>query len=103
MATCKRAKPSTTPRGSKQKKKRGPRQLEQQEFCGLIHHHDPGDGPDRITAVFVAQSWAGEPHNAEPHKHEGLFWVSLEKPRRTATRTPPPSSTCSPTAPPTGL
>ncbi|MEH0468526.1 hypothetical protein QA943_06635 [Streptomyces sp. B21-097] len=30
--------------------------------------------------MFVAQSWAGEPHNAEPDKHEGLFWVSMEKP-----------------------
>ncbi|MFE2583027.1 hypothetical protein [Streptomyces sp. NPDC059378] len=53
---------------------------EQQEFCGLIHHHESGDGPDRITAIFVAQSWAGEPHKAEPDKHEGLFWVSVEKP-----------------------
>ncbi|MFJ8886572.1 NUDIX domain-containing protein [Streptomyces sp. NPDC102402] len=53
---------------------------EQQEFCGLIHHHDPGDGLDRVTAVFVAQSWSGESHNAEPDKHEGLFWVSMESP-----------------------
>ncbi|MEH0447436.1 NUDIX domain-containing protein [Streptomyces sp. B21-102] len=53
---------------------------EHQEFCGLVHHHVAGDGPDRITAVFVAQSWVGEPHNAEPDKHEGLFWVSMEKP-----------------------
>ncbi|MFI0976113.1 NUDIX domain-containing protein [Streptomyces sp. NPDC021093] len=50
-----------------------------QEFCGLVHRHAPG-GTDRITAVFVAQSWAGEPHNAEPDKHEGLFWVSMENP-----------------------
>ncbi|NEA56246.1 NUDIX domain-containing protein [Streptomyces sp. SID13666] len=50
-----------------------------QEFCGLVHHRAPG-GIDRITAVFLAQSWTGEPHNAEPDKHEGLFWVSLEKP-----------------------
>lgn len=28
----------------------------------------------------MAQSWSGEPHNAEPDKHEGLFWVSLENP-----------------------
>ncbi|WP_413804648.1 NUDIX domain-containing protein [Streptomyces sp. OE57] len=46
---------------------------DQQEFCGLSHHHEPGDGMDRITAVFIAQSWAGEPHNAEPDKHEELF------------------------------
>ncbi|MFD4479505.1 NUDIX domain-containing protein [Streptomyces sp. NPDC058471] len=45
---------------------------DQQEFCGLVHHHQPA-GTDRITAVFVAQSWAGEPFNAEPDKHEGLF------------------------------
>jgi ADP-ribose pyrophosphatase YjhB (NUDIX family) len=48
---------------------------EQQEFCGLIHHDDPGGGMDRITAVFVAQSWTGE-----PDKHEGLFWVPMETP-----------------------
>ncbi|MFJ9815244.1 NUDIX domain-containing protein [Streptomyces sp. NPDC101151] len=51
----------------------------QQEFCGLVHHHEPL-GEDRVTAVFVAQSWTGEPHNREPDKHEGLFWVSMEKP-----------------------
>ncbi|WP_447035456.1 NUDIX domain-containing protein [Streptomyces sp. DSM 118878] len=53
---------------------------DRQEFCGLIHHHDPDRGLDRITAVFVAQSWSGEPYNAEPDKHEGLFWVSIERP-----------------------
>ncbi|MET9532486.1 MULTISPECIES: NUDIX domain-containing protein [unclassified Streptomyces] len=50
-----------------------------QEFCGLLHHHAPGR-TDQITAVFVAQSWTGEPNNAEPHKHQGLFWVSMENP-----------------------
>ncbi|MET7350608.1 NUDIX domain-containing protein [Streptomyces mirabilis] len=53
---------------------------DQQEFCGLVHHHEHGEGMDRITAVFVAQSWTGEPHNAEPDKHERLFWVPMEKP-----------------------
>jgi 8-oxo-dGTP pyrophosphatase MutT (NUDIX family) len=53
---------------------------EQQEFCGLIHHHDAEGGLDRITSVFVAQSWTGEPYNAEPDKHEGLFWVPMERP-----------------------
>ncbi|MFD7065197.1 NUDIX domain-containing protein [Streptomyces sp. NPDC059906] len=53
---------------------------EQPEFCGLIHHHDIGDGLDRMTAVFVAQSWTGEPYNAEPDKHEGPFWVPMERP-----------------------
>ncbi|MFD6437220.1 NUDIX domain-containing protein [Streptomyces venezuelae] len=53
---------------------------EQHEFCGLVHHHGADGGLDRITAVFVAQSWTGEPYNAEPDKHEGLFWVSMEKP-----------------------
>ncbi|MEV6756725.1 NUDIX domain-containing protein [Streptomyces sp. NPDC051214] len=52
---------------------------DQQQFCGLVHHHEPG-GTDRITAVFVTQSWTGEPHNAEPDKHDGLFWVSIEQP-----------------------
>ncbi|MFJ7947242.1 NUDIX domain-containing protein [Streptomyces sp. NPDC096354] len=51
---------------------------DQQEFCGLVHHHEP-PGRDRITAVFVTQSWTGEPYNAEPQKHEGLFWVPMEK------------------------
>ncbi|MEU9287850.1 NUDIX domain-containing protein [Streptomyces sp. NPDC048275] len=50
----------------------------QQEFCGIVHHHAP-DGMDRVTAVFVAQSWTGEPHNCED-KRGGLFWVSMEKP-----------------------
>ncbi|MGW1007329.1 NUDIX domain-containing protein [Streptomyces sp. NPDC002520] len=52
---------------------------DEQEFRGLIHNHDP-DGGDRITAVFVARSWTGEPHNAEPDQHERLFWVPMEKP-----------------------
>ncbi|MER5757324.1 NUDIX domain-containing protein [Streptomyces sp. NPDC002088] len=52
---------------------------DQQEFGGLVHHHEPG-GTDRITAVFVTQSWTGAPRNAEPDKHEGLFWVLMEKP-----------------------
>ncbi|MET8571906.1 NUDIX domain-containing protein [Streptomyces sp. NPDC004783] len=55
----------------------------QQEFCGLIHHHDADGGLDRITAVFVAQSWTGEPYNAEPGKHERLFWVPMERPSPT--------------------
>jgi 8-oxo-dGTP pyrophosphatase MutT (NUDIX family) len=52
---------------------------DQQEFGGLVHDHEPG-GTDRITAVFVTQSWTDAPHNAEPDKHEGLFWVPMEKP-----------------------
>jgi hypothetical protein len=40
----------------------------------------PATAWNRITAVFVAQSWSGEPHNAEPDEHEGLFWVPMEKP-----------------------
>ncbi|MEE4495104.1 NUDIX domain-containing protein [Streptomyces sp. BE230] len=49
------------------------------EFCGLVHQYAPR-GHDRITAVFVAQSWTGEPHNTEPDEDERLFWVSTEKP-----------------------
>ncbi|MDF9868611.1 8-oxo-dGTP diphosphatase [Streptomyces pratensis] len=54
--------------------------VEQQEFCGLIDHPESANGPDRITAAFAAQSWAGEPHNAETDKHKGMFWGSVEKP-----------------------
>ncbi|MGW3659875.1 NUDIX domain-containing protein [Streptomyces sp. NPDC005151] len=50
-----------------------------QELCGLVHDDDPL-GEDRITAVFVAQSWSGEPHNAEPDRQDGLFRVALGKP-----------------------
>lgn len=62
----------------------------QQKFCGLSHHRDPDGGADRITAVFVAQSWTGEPCSAGAGKHEGLFWVPMEGPpldchRHTAT------------------
>ncbi|MFF4052990.1 NUDIX domain-containing protein [Streptomyces chartreusis] len=53
---------------------------DQQEFYGIVHHHEPDDGMNRITAVFVAPSWTGEPHNAEPNRHEGLFWVPIENP-----------------------
>ncbi|MFH9554617.1 NUDIX domain-containing protein [Streptomyces sp. NPDC017435] len=52
---------------------------DQQEFGGLVHYHDPGSA-DRITSVSVTQSWTGEPYNAEPDKHEGLFWVPMEQP-----------------------
>lgn len=52
---------------------------DQQEFCGLIHHHEPA-GTDRMTADFVSQSWTGEPHNAKPNKHVGLFGMPVEKP-----------------------
>ncbi|WP_326733988.1 NUDIX domain-containing protein [Streptomyces sp. NBC_01022] len=48
---------------------------EQPEFCGIHHHCDPDGGLDRITAVFAAQSWMGE-----PHKREALSRVSVEKP-----------------------
>ncbi|GAA3143424.1 hypothetical protein GCM10010521_32830 [Streptomyces rameus] len=54
---------------------------DRQEFGGLVHHHEPA-GPDRITAVFAAQSWTGEPQSAGPDEHEGLFWVPMERPPR---------------------
>lgn len=59
---------------------------DQQDFRGLIHHHAPAGGPDRVTAAFVAGSWGGEPHNAEPHQHQhqhqhhGPFWVPIDRP-----------------------
>ncbi|MFE3380355.1 NUDIX hydrolase [Streptomyces anulatus] len=51
-----------------------------QEHCSNIHHHEPGDGPDRITDVVVGRPWAGEPRNAEHERHEELSSVSMEKP-----------------------
>ncbi|WP_037853626.1 NUDIX domain-containing protein [Streptomyces sp. NRRL S-1824] len=48
---------------------------EQPEFCGILHPCDPDGGLDRITAVFAAQSWTGE-----PDMHEALPRVSVEKP-----------------------
>ncbi|MFI6061948.1 NUDIX domain-containing protein [Streptomyces sp. NPDC051286] len=50
-----------------------------QKFCGLVHDDDPL-GEDRISTVFVAQSWSGEPHNAEPDRHDGPFRAALGKP-----------------------
>ncbi|MFJ2744806.1 NUDIX domain-containing protein [Streptomyces sp. NPDC087440] len=52
---------------------------EQQEFVGLVHHRTPG-GADRVTVVFVSQTWAGEPRSAELDEQEELFWVSMEHP-----------------------
>ncbi|MGW5590302.1 NUDIX domain-containing protein [Streptomyces sp. NPDC003857] len=76
---------------------------EQQCFCGVLHHHEPDDGPDRITAVFVAQSWACEPRNPAPDEQEGCSGYRWRSLHWIAAPTPPPSSTCSPTARPTGL
>ncbi|GAA3477103.1 hypothetical protein [Streptomyces yanii] len=49
-----------------------------QEFCGLVH--DDPIGEDRISPAFVAQSWSGEPHHAEPDRHDGLFRAAVDKP-----------------------
>ncbi|MFE2089478.1 NUDIX domain-containing protein [Streptomyces sp. NPDC059460] len=48
-----------------------------QEFCGLVH--DVRLGEDRITPAFVAQSWSGKPHHAEPDRHDGLFRAAVGK------------------------
>ncbi|MFI5804467.1 NUDIX domain-containing protein [Streptomyces sp. NPDC051561] len=50
-----------------------------QEFVGLLHQHVP-ERMDRVTVVFVAQTWAGEPYSAELHEQQELFWVSIDNP-----------------------
>lgn len=49
------------------------------EFCQLVHYLDT-DGVRVIGAVFTAQRWQGEPHNAEPRKHDGILWIDPENP-----------------------
>jgi 8-oxo-dGTP diphosphatase len=40
-----------------------------------IHQRNPGTGHARIGFAFEPRSWAGDPVNAEPHKHSALVWV----------------------------
>jgi 8-oxo-dGTP pyrophosphatase MutT (NUDIX family) len=40
-----------------------------------IHQRNPGTGHARIGFAFEPRSWAGEPVNAEPHKHSALVWA----------------------------
>ncbi|MET7783561.1 NUDIX domain-containing protein [Streptomyces mirabilis] len=49
------------------------------EFCQLVHYRDT-DGVRAIGVVFTAQRWQGEPHNAEPHKHQQILWIDPGNP-----------------------
>ena len=40
-----------------------------------IHQRNPGSAHARIGFAFEPGVWAGEPVNAEPHKHSGLIWA----------------------------
>lgn len=42
----------------------------------VMHHRNP-EGHSRIGWFFTADTWDGEPHNAEPHKCAGLAWTPL--------------------------
>ncbi|MFE9601478.1 NUDIX domain-containing protein [Streptomyces hokutonensis] len=44
------------------------------DFGQLVHYLD-ADGVRVIGAVFTTYRWQGEPHNAEPHKHDQILWV----------------------------
>jgi len=43
----------------------------------VVHVHRPEETP-RVGFFFEAESWRGEPKNAEPHKCGGLEWVPLD-------------------------
>ena len=40
-----------------------------------VHQRNPGSTHARIGFAFEPDTWAGEPVNAEPHKHSGLTWA----------------------------
>ncbi|MFC7326358.1 NUDIX domain-containing protein [Marinactinospora rubrisoli] len=42
---------------------------------GHVCHHRSAEG--RVGFFFVAREWAGEPYNAEPHKHDAVEWFPL--------------------------
>jgi ADP-ribose pyrophosphatase YjhB (NUDIX family) len=35
--------------------------------------------PERVNVFFVAEKWAGEPYNAEPHKCSEIAWWPLRE------------------------
>ena len=44
----------------------------------VVHHREPGEEA-RLGFFFEAvDGWAGEPHNAEPHKCGGIGWYPLD-------------------------
>lgn len=52
-----------------------PEQLEHR----LTFHQNDARGDIRVGIYFEAVGWEGEPHNAEPHKHDDLAWFELNK------------------------
>lgn len=40
----------------------------------VMHHRSP-EGDTRVGWFFTADTWDGEPYNAEPHKCAGLVWA----------------------------
>lgn len=47
----------------------------------IVHRHDSdseGKFIDWVDVYFFADSWDGEPHNAENHKSERLDWLDLD-------------------------
>src|SRR5512142_3014588 len=41
-------------------------------FVTVVHHRPP-EGGSRLGLFFLAERWAGEPVNSEPHKCSGLL------------------------------
>src|ERR1700735_4564336 len=54
-----------------------------------IHQRNRGTSDTRVGFAFAPSAWAGEPVNAEPHKHSELVWVLRD--RHTAGRPDPTS------------
>lgn len=48
--------------------------------CHIVHRHGlEGKGfMDWVDVYFEAQSWQGNPYNAEAHKASELRWIDLE-------------------------
>lgn len=44
----------------------------------VMHHRNP-EGSTRVGWFFAADTWTGEPVNAEPHKCAGLLWAPLDQ------------------------
>lgn len=52
----------------------------QLKVAGLIHGAWGVEAPNGfLTVVFVAHQWAGEPVNAEPHKHSQVTWFPVDQ------------------------
>ncbi|MCO5973747.1 NUDIX domain-containing protein [Actinoallomurus soli] len=50
------------------------------KVAGIIHGAWGVEAPNGfLTVVFVANTWTGEPVNAEPHKHSQVTWFPVEQ------------------------